>query len=152
VIVGVISDTHGLMRPEALEALRGKDAIIHAGDVGDPAILESLRRLAPVTAVRGNVDGGELARDLPPVALMDCEGVTVYVLHDLATLDLTPKVAGIRVVVSGHTHKPLIHEKDGVLYLNPGSAGPRRFHLPISVAELVVEAGTPRARIVELPV
>jgi uncharacterized protein len=152
VIVGVLSDTHGLLRPEALDALRGKDMILHAGDVGDLEILEALRRLAPVTAVRGNVDRGELARELPSVALLDCGGASVYMLHDLATLDLTPRVAGIRVVVSGHTHKPLIREENGVLYLNPGSAGPRRFKLPITVAELTVENGVPSARIVELPV
>jgi putative phosphoesterase len=152
VIVGVISDTHGLLRPEAVEALRGKDAIVHAGDVGDPAVLASLRRLASVTAIRGNVDTGDLARELPPTALAEFEGVTVYVLHDLSDLDLTPRVAGIRVVISGHTHKALIREESGVLYLNPGSAGPRRFHYPVTVAELIVEGGMPRARIIDLPI
>jgi putative phosphoesterase len=150
VILGVLSDTHGLLRPEAVEALRGRDALIHAGDVGDRAVLEELRRLAPLTAIRGNVDRGELARELPPTALVEHEGVTIYVLHDLHELDLKPRAAGIRVVISGHTHKPKIEEADGVLYLNPGSAGPRRFHDPTTVAELIVEHGEPRARIIEL--
>ena len=151
-IVGVISDTHGLLRPEAVEALRGTDAIVHAGDVGDPGVLASLRELAPVTAIRGNVDTGDLARELPATALVEFEGATVYVLHNLAELDLTPSVAGIRVVISGHTHKAMIREENGVLYLNPGSAGPRRFHYPVTVAELIVEHGTPRARILDLPI
>ena len=149
-IVGVISDTHGLLRPEAVEALRGKDAIVHAGDVGDPDILASLREVAPVTAIRGNVDTGALARALPTTALVEFEGVSLYILHDLADLDLTPSVAGIRVVISGHTHKALIREEKGVLYLNPGSAGPRRFHYPVTVAELILDQGAPRARILEL--
>jgi uncharacterized protein len=148
--VGVISDTHGLLRPEALDALRGVEAIIHAGDVGDAAILETLRTLAPVTAVRGNVDRGELARDLPATALLEWGGVQIYVLHNLADLDLKPGAAGIGVVVSGHTHEPLIQERDGVLYLNPGSAGPRRFSHPVTVAELIVERRVPQARIIAL--
>lgn len=152
VILGVISDTHGLLRPEAVEALRGKDAIVHAGDVGEPSILTALRELAPLTAIRGNIDRGDLARDLPATALAILEGVAIYVLHNLADLDLTPRVAGIRVVISGHTHKPLIREESGVLYLNPGSAGPRRFHYPVTVGELTVEEGTPRARIIDLPI
>ena len=151
-IVGVISDTHGLLRPEAVEALRGKDAIVHAGDVGDASILETLRTLAPLTAIHGNADGGDLRRQLPPTAFLDLDGVGIYVLHDLNDLDLTPSVAGIRVVVCGHSHKPLLREEGGVLYLNPGSAGPRRFHYPVSVAELVLERGEPRARIIELTV
>jgi putative phosphoesterase len=151
-ILGVISDTHGLLRPEAVEALRGKDAIVHAGDVGEPSILTVLRELAPVTAIRGNIDRGELARELPATALAAFDGVPVYVLHNLADLDLTPRVAGIRVVISGHTHQPSIREEAGVLYLNPGSAGPRRFHYPVTVGELTVERGTPRARIIHLPI
>jgi putative phosphoesterase len=150
VVIGVISDTHDLLRPEAVDALRGAEAIVHAGDVGDPLILEVLRGIAPITAVRGNVDRGELARELPSTAILDGGGTRVYVLHNLADLDLNPRVAGFGVVVSGHTHMPLIRVHDGVLYLNPGSAGPRRFRLPTSVAELVVGEGAPRARIVEL--
>ncbi len=150
--MGVISDTHGLLRPEAMDALRGVEAIIHAGDVGDAAILETLRTLAPITAVRGNVDRGELARDLHATALLECGGVQIYVLHSLADLDLNPRAAGIGVVVSGHTHEPLIQERDGVLYLNPGSAGPRRFSHPVTVAELIVERQVPRARIIALAV
>ena len=148
--IGVISDTHGLLRPEAVKALHGADAILHAGDVGDPAILETLRALAPVTAVRGNIDRGELARDLPATVLAEFGGVQVYMLHNLADLDLNPRTAGIGVVVSGHTHEPLLRERDGVLYLNPGSAGPRRFSHPVTVAELVVDRRTPTARIIAL--
>ena len=151
-LIGVISDTHGLLRPEALEALRGVEAIVHAGDGGDPAILQALRIIAPVTAVRGNVDRGVLARDLPASAILEARGVSIYVLHDLAQLDLSPRAAGFGVVVSGHTHVPGIREKDGVLYLNPGSAGPRRFHLPVSVATLTVEDGAPRAAIIDLSI
>ncbi len=150
--MGVISDTHGLLRPQAIDSLRGVEAIIHAGDVGEAAILETLRTLAPVTAVRGNVDRGELARDLPATALLECGGVQIYVLHNLADLDLKPRAAGIGVVVSGHTHEPLVQERDGVLYLNPGSSGPRRFSHPITVAELIVERQVPRARIIALAV
>jgi putative phosphoesterase len=150
-LIGVLSDTHGLLRPEALEALRGAEAIVHAGDVGDPSILEALRRIAPVTAVRGNVDRGVLA-DLPASAVLDAGGGSIYVLHDLSDLDLNPRVAGFGVVVSGHTHAPVARESDGVLYLNPGSAGPRRFHLPVSVAMLRVEDGAARAEIIELPI
>lgn len=135
-----------------MEALRGVEAILHAGDVGEAAILETLRTLAPVTAVRGNVDRGELARDLPATALFQCGGVQIYALHNLADLDLNPRAAGIGVVVSGHTHEPLIREQDGVLYLNPGSAGPRRFNHPITVAELIVERRVPKARIIALAV
>jgi uncharacterized protein len=151
-LIGVLSDTHGLLRPEALEALRGADGIVHAGDVGDPSILEALRRIAPVTAVRGNVDRGVLARDLPASAVLDAGGASIYVLHNLSDLDLNPRVAGFGVVVSGHTHVPVARESDGVLYLNPGSAGPRRFHLPVSVAMLRVERGVASAEVIELPI
>ena len=150
--IGVISDTHDLLRPEALEALRDAEAIIHAGDVGDPLILERLRQIAPVTAVRGNVDHGALAKTLPATAVVEFDGALIYVLHNLADLDLNPRAAGFGVVVSGHTHAPLIREHEGVLYLNPGSAGPRRFRLPVAVAELTVERGKASARIVELEV
>lgn len=125
---------------------------MHAGDVGNPAILQALRIIAPVTAVHGNVDRGVLARDLPATAILEAGGASIYVLHDLAQLDLNPRAAGFGVVVSGHTHAPAIRERDGVLYLNPGSAGPRRFHLPVSVATLTVEDGAPSATIVELSI
>src|SRR5438105_4541863 len=120
--IGVISDTHGLLRPEAIAALRGSDRILHAGDVGDPVILDHLRELAPVTAIRGNVDREPWAAALPETELIDVEGVSIYVLHDLARLDLKPEAAGIRVVIYGHSHQPKIEEKNGVLYFNPGSA------------------------------
>lgn len=151
-VVGLISDTHGLLRPEAVEALRGVAAIVHAGDVGDPGILGELGRIAPVTAVRGNVDRGDLARRLPSSALLTMEGVSIYALHILDDLDLDPKTAGFHVVVSGHTHEPVVWNRRDVLYVNPGSAGPRRFRLPVTVALLTVGDGAPRAEIVALPV
>jgi putative phosphoesterase len=137
--IGLISDTHGLLRKEALEALRGSELIIHAGDVGKPEILEGLRKLAPVVAVRGNVDTEEWARLLPVTTVAEDAGVTIYVLHDVKDLDLNPAAAGFQIVVSGHSHKPLRMERDGVLYINPGSAGPRRFQLPVTVARLNLE-------------
>jgi uncharacterized protein len=133
-MIGLISDTHGLLRPEALSALDGSDLIIHAGDVGGPEILEELRRLAPVVAVKGNVDTGAWCADLPETAVADAGSSFVYVLHDLKALDLKPAAAGIAMVVSGHSHKPVCEERGGVLYVNPGSAGPRRFNLPVTVA------------------
>ncbi|HEV2447576.1 MAG TPA: metallophosphoesterase family protein [Candidatus Sulfopaludibacter sp.] len=136
--VGLISDTHGLLRPRAVEALAGSDLIIHAGDVGDPAILEALRRIAPLTAVRGNIDKAPWARTLPETAVV--EGI--YVLHNLRELDLDPAAGGFRAVVSGHSHKPGSFRKNGVLYINPGSAGPRRFRLPVTVARLDTRAWT----------
>lgn len=148
--IGVISDTHGLLRPQALEALAGADHILHAGDVGEPAILQELAALAPLTAVRGNVDHGAWCAELPLTQLVEIAGNTVYLLHDLADLDLDPAAAGVRVVVSGHSHRPAVQERAGVLYLNPGSAGPRRFHLPVTVAWLETADGKPKARIVEL--
>ena len=132
----MISDTHGLLRPEALVALRGSDVIIHAGDVGKPEIIELLRSLAPVVAVRGNVDKGTWASQLPLTAVAEAGSALIYVLHDIAQLDLDPVAAQFNVVVSGHSHKPSHTERDGVTYLNPGSAGPRRFQLPITVARL----------------
>jgi len=140
----LISDTHGLLRPEALRFLRGADHIIHAGDVGGPEVLHDLRTIAPVTAVRGNNDRG---RALPKTANLKVEGVEIHVLHDIAELRLK---AGMCVVVSGHSHKPKIEERDGVLYVNPGSAGPRRFTLPIAVGELKISGKSVRARIKEL--
>ena len=150
--VGVISDTHGLLRPEALSALAGAEHILHAGDVGDPAILDALRAIAPVTAIRGNIDEGGRCGWLQPVQLITLAQQSVYMLHDLHQLDLNPEAAGIAVVVSGHSHKPLIEWRRGVLYLNPGSAGPRRFTLPITVAALQLGEGPPHAEIVKLPV
>ena len=149
---GVISDTHGLLRPEAVEALRGSDRILHAGDVGAPEILEALAHIAPVTAIRGNVDTGAWARALPTNELVEAGGVSLYMLHDLGQLDLTPKAAGFRVVVYGHSHQPKMEEKNGVLYFNPGSAGPRRFHLPVSVGRLTIAAGKVRAELMELEI
>jgi putative phosphoesterase len=150
VIIGVISDTHGLLRPEAVAALRGAERIIHAGDVGGPEVLEALAALAPVTAVRGNNDKGEWARALPATDVVDAGGVLIYVLHDVAELDLEPAAAGFRVVVVGHSHRPASKERDGVLWFNPGSAGPRRFNLPIAVGRLVVEGGGVRGEIVTI--
>ena len=150
ILIGVISDTHGLLRPEAFEALRRSEHIIHAGDVGDPEILEQLRTIAPVTAVRGNVDKEAWTRKLPEAAVVELGGVSIYVLHDLSQLDLKPEAAGFGVVISGHSHVPKQETRGGVLYFNPGSAGPRRFKLPVCVGKLLVEAGTVRAEIVEI--
>ncbi len=135
---GVISDTHGLLRPEAMEALRGVEHILHAGDVGDAAILEQLRQLAPVSAIRGNIDRSGPCAQLPETELVELGGCSIYMLHDVNTLDLNPVAAGIQVVISGHSHKPLIEWRKGVLYFNPGSAGPRRFSLPISLGFLEI--------------
>src|SRR5271169_4925454 len=147
-IVGVISDTHGQLRREAVEALCGVDRILHAGDVGDPEILDALGQIAPVTAVRGNVDTESWAKDLPETEIVELGGVSIYMLHDLGQLDLKPGAAGIGVVVYGHSHQPKIEEKDGVLYSNPGSAGPRRFQLPVSVGKLVIDGGKVRGEII----
>jgi putative phosphoesterase len=148
--IGVISDTHGLLRPEAIEALRGSDLLIHAGDVGSPEILEQLSSIAPVTAVRGNVDKGAWSGKLPETAVLELGGIVIYVVHDLAQLYLKSKAAGFAVVVSGHSHVPKQETRDGVLYFNPGSAGPRRFKLPVSVGKLVVEHGTVRGELLRL--
>lgn len=149
-VIGVISDTHGLLRPQAVEALRGSELILHAGDVGPPAILDSLRTLAPVVAVRGNVDTAVWATALRLSEIVEAAGVSIFMLHDRAALDFDPKAAGFRVVVSGHTHRALAEERDGVLYLNPGSAGPRRFTLPITVARLDTADGRIVPAIIEL--
>ena len=148
--VGLISDTHGLLRPEALSALTGVDALIHAGDVGKPELLEPLRAIAPLTVVRGNVDRSDWAEALPMTAELEVGGLWIHTLHIRDDLDLDPRAAGFDVVVFGHSHRPEIEERDGVLYVNPGSAGPRRFSLPISVARLSIEGGRARAEIVEL--
>jgi putative phosphoesterase len=151
-LIGVISDTHGLLRPEALDALRGVDRILHAGDVGSPEVLEALARVAPLTAVRGNNDHGAWADALPLTAVVEAPGALIYMLHDVGELDLDPQAAGMRVVVAGHSHKPRQEERGGVLYFNPGSAGPRRFRLPIAVGKLVVDERGVRSEIVELAV
>lgn len=135
-IIGIISDTHGLLREQAVRALRGSDLILHAGDVGSPEILESLKQIAPVVAVRGNVDEGPWANALPTTEVIEAAAATIYMLHILKDLDLNPKASGFSIVVSGHTHKPVEERKDGVLFVNPGSAGPRRFQLPVTLARL----------------
>jgi putative phosphoesterase len=152
VIIGVISDTHGLLRTEAVEVLRGSDHIIHAGDVGDSRIIDALRGNAPVTFIRGNIDTGPWGRSQAGTEVIEVAGKSFYVLHDLKTLDLDPRAAGFSCVVSGHSHQPRIEWKNDVLYFNPGSAGPRRFKLPISVGRIVIEAGRLRPEIVPLPV
>ena len=134
--IGVISDTHGLLRPEAEKTLRGVDLILHAGDVGDPQILERLKTIAPVFAVRGNVDTEPWAKELPETTVVQTESASFYMLHNLHALDLRPEAAGFHAVISGHTHQAERWERDGVLYLNPGSAGPRRFQLPVTLALL----------------
>jgi putative phosphoesterase len=149
-ILGVISDTHGVLRPPAVAALRGSDRILHAGDVGSAEILDTLARVAPVTAIRGNVDTEPWARALPETEIVEAGGVLIYMLHDLARLDLKPDAAGFRIVVYGHSHRPKIEKKNGVLYFNPGSAGPRRFNLPVSVGRLTIERGSARAELIEL--
>jgi putative phosphoesterase len=150
-ILGVISDTHGLLRPAAVRALRGVRRILHAGDVGDPAVLRGLASVAPVTAVRGNVDRDPWADGLPRTAEIEADGVWIHMLHAREDLDLRPEAAGFGVVVHGHSHRPSIERSNGVLYLNPGSAGPRRFRLPVTVALLEIEGEDVRARHVELP-
>jgi uncharacterized protein len=149
-LIGVISDTHGLLRPEAIEAMRGVEHILHAGDVGDPAILDSLRTLAPVTAVSGNIDAHGPCSDLPATEVLTLRGQTFYMLHDRQTLDLDPAAAGFAAVISGHSHRPLIEWRQGVLYLNPGSAGPRRFTLPISLGLVTIRANALQPRLVTL--
>ncbi len=151
-MLGVISDTHGLLRPEAVEVLRGSEIVLHAGDVGDPDILKRLRELAPVHAVRGNVDRQKWARTLPAAQVVEVGGISIYMLHIVEDLDLKPEAAGFRVVVYGHSHQPKMEEKNGVLYFNPGSAGPRRFKLPVSVGKLFIEDGRVRGEIFELKV
>lgn len=150
--VGVVSDTHGLLRPEALAALAGAALVIHAGDVGAPAVLEALRGIAPVLAVRGNNDRGPWADALPETIVTEIAGARVCVVHDLATLALDPAREGVDVVVAGHSHRPRVERRGPLLYLNPGSAGPRRFTLPVTVARLTLGAGAPRAELVPLAV
>ncbi len=149
-LIGLISDTHGLLRDEAKQALAGVDLIIHAGDIGAPRVLEELRALAPVRAVRGNNDHGPWTRGLPETEALEVEGASLYVLHDLKELDLDPAAGGFTVVVAGHSHQPAIETRDGVLYINPGSAGPRRFKLPVAIGFLEVDSGAARGRIQEI--
>jgi putative phosphoesterase len=156
--IGLISDTHGLLRPEAVRALAGVRHIIHAGDIGGPEILEELRRIAPVHAVRGNNDKGAWAAQIPRYLALELEGVSIHVLHDVKEIEalrghrplIDPAAAGFSVVVSGHSHKPTVTERDGVQFVNPGSAGPRRFSLPVTIACLDITAGATRPRIVEI--
>lgn len=150
--LGVISDTHRLMRPEALAALEGSETIIHAGDVGAPEVLAALERIAPVYAIRGNIDTGPWARHLPEQREVRAGNARIWVLHDLHQLSLDPAAEGYGAVVSGHSHRPRIEAGGGVLYLNPGSAGPRRFRLPVTVARCEVRDGAIRAELVELEV
>jgi uncharacterized protein len=150
-LIGVISDTHGLLRPEAIKALRGVDHILHAGDVGDPLILDALRELAPVTAIRGNIDVGGPCSTLPANEVVTLYGRTFYMLHDRHALDLDPAAAGFAAVISGHSHRPLIEWRHRILYLNPGSAGPRRLSLPISLALVTIAADSLQPNLVTLP-
>jgi putative phosphoesterase len=150
--IGVISDTHGLLRPEALAALAGVERIVHAGDIGAPDVLAALGRIAPVTAVRGNNDRDRWAADIPETDVLEIGEVSLYVLHDLHELDLDPRAAGFAAVIAGHSHQPRMEERDGVLYLNPGSAGPRRFKLPISLARVTVTGARLQAKLVTLDV
>ena len=150
-LVGLVSDTHGLLRSEAIAALGGVDLIVHAGDVGAPEVLDRLRDLAPVVAIRGNNDRGPWAEDLPTTEVVEVAGALLYVLHDVAELDLDPAAAGFHAVVSGHSHRPRVERRDGVLFVNPGSIGPRRFTLPIALALLRVGGSDLEASIVELP-
>ena len=151
-LLGVISDTHGLLRPEAVEALRGAEHVIHAGDVGSPEILKKLATIAPVTAVRGNVDKDPWAQQLPETQVLETGGISIYLVHDLTQLDVKPEAAGFRVVISGHSHIPKQEVRNGVLYFNPGSAGPRRFKGPVSVGRLSIDGAEVSAELVMLNV
>ena len=150
--IGLISDTHGLLRKEAVEVLRGSELILHAGDVGKAEILEQLRQIAPVVAVRGNVDTGLWANALPVTAVTEANNVMIYMIHDVKTLDLNPAACGFHIVVSGHSHKAGKTERDGVLYINPGSAGPRRFQLPVTLARLALGTAPYEVEFLELEV
>jgi len=150
VIVGVISDTHGLLRPEALELLRGSEHIIHAGDIGEPEIIPRLERIAPVTAIRGNIDRSAWAQRFPETEMVELGGLHLYVIHDLNALDLNPKAAGVAVVISGHSHQAKQEVKEGVLYFNPGSAGPRRFKLQVTLGKLEIRSERAHGEILEI--
>ncbi len=149
-LVGIISDTHGLLRPEAVAALRGCELIIHAGDIGDPKILGELEKIGPVRAIRGNIDVQPWAREVPDTDVVEAGGLSIYVLHNLKGLDLNPRTAGFAAVISGHSHKPLIEMRDGILHFNPGSAGPRRFSLPITIGRLRVRKGKLEPEVIDL--
>jgi len=149
-IIGVISDTHGLLRPEAIQALQGSEHIIHAGDIGSPEIIPALEKIAPVTAIRGNVDRQPWTKNFPETEVVELAGGDIYLIHDLKALDLNPRAAGFVAVISGHSHQPKQEIKDGVLYFNPGSAGPRRFGLPVTVGRLEIVAGKIIGRIIDL--
>ena len=149
-IVGVISDTHGLLRPEALEALRGSEHIIHAGDIGSPEIIPRLEQIAPITAIRGNVDREPWTKRFPETEVVGLAGLSFYIIHDLNAIDLNPRAAGFAVVISGHSHQPKKEVKDGVLYFNPGSVGPGRFRLPITVGKLEIADGKVSGKIIQL--
>jgi hypothetical protein len=149
-VLGVISDTHGLLRPEAVATLRGSDLILHAGDVGSPEILDELRRIATVKAVRGNIDSSPWCDSLPQIEVIEAAGLSLYMLHDLKQLDLNPSAAGFSAVICGHSHKPMNEIRKGVLYFNPASAGPRRFKLPICVGKLHIRDGNISGEIIEL--
>ena len=150
--IGVISDTHGLLRPEAARALHGVDRIVHGGDVGSPDILDRLRGIAPTMAVRGNIDTAPWASALPATEVVEARGLHLYVLHDIAALDLDPAAAGFAAVIYGHSHRPGAERRNGVLFLNPGSAGPRRFRLPVSLARLEIRGDQLECELIELPV
>jgi uncharacterized protein len=150
VIIGIISDTHGLLRPEAITALQGSSLIIHAGDIGKDTIIPDLEQIAPVHAVRGNVDNAPWAYRFPLYEVIEVDSVFIYIHHGDRELDLDPKAAGVQVIISGHTHEPIIKKKDDILYINPGSAGAKRFHLPVSLARLSIQDGKPEAEILEL--
>ena len=148
--VGLISDTHGVLRPQAVAFLRGSDLIVHAGDICDPSVLDALRAIAPTVAVRGNNDRGAWADTLRESELIEVGDIVLYAIHDVAAIDIDPDAAGVRVVVSGHSHKPSREQRGGVLFVNPGSAGPRRFTLPISIAELIVDGARVSVRFADL--
>ncbi len=149
-LLGLISDTHGLLRPEAVEALRGSELILHAGDVGKPEILEQLRKIAPVIAIRGNVDTAPWTASLKETELVEAHAANIYIIHNVHDLDLDPAAAGIHIVLFGHSHQPTQYEKDGILYLNPGSAGPRRFNLPITIVRLDLSATPWKSQLIPL--
>jgi uncharacterized protein len=151
-VIGLISDTHSLMRPQALAALQGVELIIHAGDIGGPEVLHDLRRIAPVIAIKGNNDRGHWAKSLPNTKLVRVNGTKLYIIHNVKELDCDPTTSGIQVVISGHSHKPTIASRGGVLYVNPGSAGPRRFKLPIAVAKLRIKHSVVESQIIELKI
>jgi len=150
-LIGVISDTHGLVRPQAIKALDGVDMILHAGDIGNQDVLDALKQIAPVVAVRGNNDKDDWAESLPDWEVVEIDSVSIYMLHDVKEIDISP-AGGFHVVVSGHSHQPSVEERRGVLYVNPGSAGPRRFTLPVSLAHLRIEGEKAQAKIIELSV